>query len=716
MISRLTPDTRRFLINCRCRAMRHGGAPIVRLIDERSASSASELPVLDQVALALLKAEILYLDCREAEALEVFRTSVDPQLDSLPQEVRFAVGQNRRDVAWGTAVGEDVFRQAERLYDQRQLAGVQLWDPQAMVRAYEAATGGRHYEALPTLWRELANSYHQLSWLHYRQASRRMVKEFLQLGWAYSADFYVLEALDLESAKVIADHLIRWRRPQLIEQLVQRLLSNANLKRHAAVACELLALVADGVPDSQIHPVARWLLPWCSIAPAGRSELRLVTSAWDAVQSFVPRMGDERAREITQAATEHPSWNQDDHLREHLVRAVDDCVGVLSPDEFSELVGLMLPLAASLPGDLNYDEDILDLLRHLAFRGDDNIKRQIGDALYPDSGVNLELIRIAQEFGKQIDADDANRMAENFAQDVRLQVQHLAPGEEFRKPAISLGTLTARSEERTVAVSMYSNMGLRAVAAHRSLLRPETIRVFIEALLEMIREPENSLPNKVDLINGIIELADSATPEMAELIYGTLSPLAAGEVVGLDVTAAAGDPNHPLNPFKVNLGNPATVQGGALFALASIERHRSGVYGPRLNQLLEQAMSASNNEVRRLAFLAARQMPELTAPSLMRVLIGTRDEDPAVAEAAFQAVYSHLRETEEFWHLLIYSLTLASESIHANIRRAAAFIVNNLHTRSFNEEIANKIQGLRVKLGADLCHSVRSQISNEVAT
>lgn len=716
MISGLTPDTRRFLINCRCRAMRQGGAPVVGLIDERSASSASELPVLDQVALALLKAEILYLDCREAEALEVFRTSVDPQLDSVPQEVRFAVGQNRRDVAWGTAADEDVFRQAERLYDQRQLAGVQLWDPQAMVRAYEAAAGGRHYEALPPLWRELTNSYHQGSWLYYRQASKRMVREFLQIGWAHSADFYMLEALDSESAKVIADHLIRWRQPQRIEQLVQRLLSNANLKHHAAVACELLALVADGVPDPIVDPVARWLLPWCSIVPEGRSELGLVASAWEAAEEIATRLEGERAREITRAATEHPSWSQDDHLREHLIRAVNACVVVLPPDALPELVRRTLPLAASLPGDINYDEDILGLLRHLASRGDDNIKGQIGDALYPDSGVNLELIRIAQEFGKQIEADVANRMAEHFAQDVRLQVQRLAPGEEYRKPAISLGTLTARNEERTVAVSMYSNMGLRAVAAHRSLLRPETIGVFIEALLEMIREPENSLPNKVDLINGVIEFADSVMPELAEPIYEALSPLAAGQVVGLDVSAATGDPNHPLNPFKVSLGNPATVQGGALYALASIESHRPGAYGPRLAQLLEQAMSSSSIETRRLAFLAARQTPELTAPSLMRLLMGARDDDPAVAEAALLAVNSHSRDAEEFWHLLVYALTLASESTHTNVRRAAAFTVNNLHTRPPNEEIINKMQDLKVKLRADICHSVRSQISNEVVT
>ena len=114
-------------------------------------------------------------------------------------------------------------------------------------------------------------------------------------------------------------------------------------------------------------------------------------------------------------------------------------------------------------------------------------------------------------------------------------------------------------------------MGLRATIAHRHLLTSNSVGQLVQAILDMLREPKNILANKVLMINGIIELADTLTKEVAEQVFLTLQSFASGEVMGLDVSRAVGDPNHPLNPFKMKLGNPATVQGGALLALSSIE-------------------------------------------------------------------------------------------------------------------------------------------------
>src|ERR1044072_4666873 len=124
----------------------------------------------------------------------------------------------------------------------------------------------------------------------------------------------------------------------------------------------------------------------------------------------------------------------------------------------------------------------------------------------------------------------------------------------------------------------------------------------------MLREPDNILPNKVLMINAISGLSDSLTNEQAEKVFTALEPIAQGEIAVFDVSATFGDPNHPLNPFKMNFGEPATLQGGALYALASIESSIPGVYGERLLKLVEQGMTNPNAEVRELAFVAARQM------------------------------------------------------------------------------------------------------------
>jgi hypothetical protein len=267
------------------------------------------------------------------------------------------------------------------------------------------------------------------------------------------------------------------------------------------------------------------------------------------------------------------------------------------------------------------------------------------------------------------------------------------------------------NESGRFGISIYSSIGLMAVIAHRQLLQARSVRLLIEAILEMVREPQNAISNKIDLINGIIELSDTLTPELAEEVFETLNPVAAGKVVGLDVTKAAGDPNHPLNRFKVRLGDPATLQGGALYALACIETHQPGLYGPRLTTLLDQGIVSPNSTVRKLAFTAARRAPTLPDSILTNVLLGTRDNDPEVVEQAFLTISRHLLSSEDFVRSLIYSLAIACQSLRVNTRRAAAYVIRMLLERQLNEELRDKLQELEETLRTDICFSVRSIIS-----
>lgn len=202
MIEQLASETRKLLVTLRCQAMRGEVDFAIRRIDELLASENNSYSALDRIGLLLLKAEILYLDCREEKALEVFRQEVDPLISTLSQEIKFIVGQNKSDVAMAV-IAPGSFREADRLYDQRKLAGLQLWDSQAMVYAYEAATDGRHYDALPAIWREFTKSYRQGIWRYQRLSARRMALEFLQIGWAHSAEYHAVIAQDVKVAEKI---------------------------------------------------------------------------------------------------------------------------------------------------------------------------------------------------------------------------------------------------------------------------------------------------------------------------------------------------------------------------------------------------------------------------------------------------------------------------------------------------------------------------------
>src|SRR6266446_2371675 len=407
MIEELSSKTRRTIVRCRCLAMLGDVDSALAEIDESLAPGAEDSPLLDQVGLLSLKAELLYLECREDESLKVFEESIKDRLSALSQEDRFIVSQNKRNVAVATRQFSND-RQAELLHDQQQLTGTKLWDAPAMVQAYESAFDGRHYEALPPLWRELVNSYRQGIWSYYRQASKRLTREFIQIGWAHVAEFHAIISQNSESIDVIADNLLGWRRPELTGALVKRVLHYANLKRHAVVACKLFIRIADAVPDSEIENLMRWLVHRAAIVPTGLSDLNLVSASWDALQALAPRLTSEQARGLVHTATTHESWTKEkaDDLRPHIVGAVDQCVSILTAEDLPELAKRSIHMASGMSQDVNYDKAVLHLFRHISYRSDDATKELICNALYDKSSVNLDFIRLAKEFGKDVESKE----------------------------------------------------------------------------------------------------------------------------------------------------------------------------------------------------------------------------------------------------------------------------------------------------------------------
>ena len=112
-----------------------------------------------------------------------------------------------------------------------------------------------------------------------------------------------------------------------------------------------------------------------------------------------------------------------------------------------------------------------------------------------------------------------------------------------------------------------------------------------------------------------------------------------------------------------------------------------------------------------MAFTAARRAPKLSESALMRTLLATRDDVPDVVEQAILALNSHVRDTTEFWDSLAYSLNMAVQSQHANVRRAAAFTIRNLRGRCTNEVVTSQMKDLEKLLATDASHIVRHELS-----
>ncbi len=662
----------------------------------------------DEVALLSLKAELLYLDCREDESLEVFERTIEPKLAILKQEERFVTSQNKRSVATSVLKFDD--RQSDVANDQFELVGTRLWDAPAMVQAYESAFAGRHYEALPAIWRELVNSYRQGTWFLYRQASKRLTREFLQIGLAHAADIHAINSQSTEFIEAIANNLLAWRNPEVTTRVVQRIIHQANLKRHAIIGCNLLTQLADVIPDEQVEAVFKWLLKSATIQPTSRSGMSLVIASWGTILSLTPRLTMEQARDAVQAATSLESWasTKADYLRPYLVQVVDDCISLIPVEDLPGLAQGAIHMASGMSQDLNYNKDVLDFFHHLYQRVETPTKELIRDAFYNTPSVNLDFVSFAKEFGKDIESkEQLQKMAEHFTQDLRLQVQYLEPDQEPIKPSISLGMAYAESADKKIAVSLYSDVGLRAVIAYRSLIPPDSLEALVRAVLDMLLEPENTVANKVLMINAITLLSDTLNNELAERVFEALEPISRGEV---RVSTRFGNSDHPLNPYKMNFGEPATIQGGALYALASIESHSPGVFGDRLLKLVEEGMTNSSPEVRKLAFNAARRMPVLSESAVMRTLVATRDNVADVIEEALLTLNTHYRDTAAFWDSISYTLNMAVQSSVTNVRRAAAFTIRNLAPKCTSENVTKEFMHLEHLLATDSSFTVRKEV------
>jgi hypothetical protein len=76
MIEAIRPATRKLLLRCRLKAM--SGEKAVAIEELRKmldlASTANDFPLLEDVALRMLIAEILYLDGQEQEAFDILKS------------------------------------------------------------------------------------------------------------------------------------------------------------------------------------------------------------------------------------------------------------------------------------------------------------------------------------------------------------------------------------------------------------------------------------------------------------------------------------------------------------------------------------------------------------------------------------------------------------------------------------------------------------------
>lgn len=710
MILDLHPKVRMTLVQGRILGMRGGVEAALEFLD--STSSDSKDPTLE---VLLLKAELLHLDHRESESQDVFDMDVQPKLNDLPPEKAVLLADNGTLLAHAQlSEGDDFYH----LADQRRLLGVELWDHESAARIHEAVRRGHHNEALSLCWQQLLHAHDGLCWRRSQLAELDMARECHALGWPHEAAYHGMMGCDAKFIEEVAGSLLGETTHDGTRQTIDQVLPISQLTRHAAVVAKLLERIGDVIPDDRVGSVVEWLTERAMHVPTSVWDASLFEFTWKAVDKLSPRLTPEQALSFIDIAVGHPWFAKPTVHRRHVIDSVSACVRRVEVTELPRIAKSALPLALDQKSDVDYINSI-NLLCHLAERGDDALRKQLRSALYPSKQTrsNAPLIQVARHFGATVvTKEDLDKGALQTAQKLLCQVQHLEPGEEPAKLG-GFGTLTkilGDGNKRLVVHIHGALHTLNALIEHRADISEQSLRDMITAVLDMIASSDNVISNRVALVESLRRLLDQVPSDLAQRAVDVLCPLAAGGIVESQAGMSHAEATNPLNPYKMDAGDPLDLRGISLMALSGIERRYPGTVAALHDDLLLQAMTAHEPILRAYGCAAARLSSELSDDEQMAALFCTTDRNPKTAAAAL-SVFRDIGEMNlerPAWAMLGTCLERGGRLPSVLVRRAVARVVCCvLASEKMPAGIAIRLRRLQQELSQDVSFAVRSEVS-----
>jgi hypothetical protein len=466
-----------------------------------------------------------------------------------------------------------------------------------------------------------------------------------------------------------------------------------------------------------VERVFQWLLDRASLVPQSPAEGHTLETAWNTARVLGFRLNNDQAARLAHAAIEHPAWSaipeSPNHVvlvREPMLQAISRAVPNMSRATAEDVADAIIPLATDRKQIHDYD-DAIEALCQLALRGGAKLKAKLRKRLYPrGQKIDAILLQVSDLFGQPAAGiSQLSEAALTVAENVRLQVQRLPVGTEATTANGTLFTITAEEAGRKLVVNYSSPVDVFAVVRHRSQVSEKSFGKLIDAILEMIEEPENVLGNKTRLAESLANTGDAISPRTAKRIFDVLAPLARGEIVEPTCTMSAAEASNPLNPFKLGSGKPNELRAAALCSIACIAREKPKVAPDVVSGLIELALVDRDGIVRSAALEAAREAPSLSSSATTAVLIATRDHDANVVCAAFAAIarFMSSRQSDLQWQMLLQSIRFAATASSPQVRRAAAFAVVHAIENTSKPEMLAELRLVRKSLQADRCFSVR---------
>jgi hypothetical protein len=721
LLERVSPAVRMLLVKEKIRAMEGYVDEALRTLEDAVKLVENDRP-RDIVALGMLMADLMRLELRSEDALATMKRIVTPHLSSLTPEERFGVEQNLSDVLFPShPAGYSLFY---NIVDQKHLVKFEWLDYRDLFSAMQDAEGGDHFKTLPILWQQHRRAYLHGCWVAQRWTHGFLAKECIHLKEWQDAVHHVIFAPDDKLVTEIAEGVLSARSVTLVDQVVNRLLTTANLQTHFVVACKLLRELGDGIPDAWISKVGAWLLKRGQESRNVLIGVNPVLAAWETISCLAHRFSIDQARSTIKVALAHPIWttksaepNRVIVERKTVVRVLVPLSKTLPPNEIPPLADAVLPLLTDRPQSYDYN-DVVNLLCHLAETGGVNVRDSLAISLYPPGQpVSRILTQVADVFGKAeiFDHNRLQKLAEKVTQEIRRQVQWLKPGQIAEPPAEQIMEYNNPKSDGTLKVYVTGLAGLHALAKHRTKLDKAETQNLVNAILDLVRHKDNFCVNREALLYALIRFADAIDAPTRNRIVAALEPIAKGEVEESSEYPTASETHHPLNPFKSDSGRPEDVQSMALIALATFAS-RNAVDVKRVGKILEDALCDQRPGIRRAGYAAAWRLPNVSEGVVLAILSGLRDPDPNAAGSAFAALANQGSWTlkRDHWRVFLMAARMANRTGGPDLRRYAGSALAALSSkcpRQFKTEQTELI----AKWREDICWSVRNAANGQDA-
>lgn len=703
-MTRDTPSALQLKLAIRCELMaRRDRSPnAVECLLEGAAEEEKAGDFQGSVWLLLKCAEILSIDCEQERAWQVFEERVAPLIDQLEEDRRTIVKRNFSFV--GIVLGRDTsFLQYYEAVDQTRSddEGVR-----GLLAAEDASRKRQHFESLPALWRELNRAYVDGDWNLRRKAHSRLGWETLAAGWIGQATYHSINGGNQDSLKQLAEWIIKWRNPGLLDATLQYALSS-NLCEHTHLTAKLVGYLADIIPELQMPAVMGYLLAAINRGSMTRHKEQQSIGCLDALRSLAFRYSTSGASLVASATLSHPFARTPGFGRKAVTRVVRSCIPRMGEQDWIALAGQVLPWAQEQRWDGDY-EDVLDLLEAMAATNQ-SVKQYIADAIAPSGIATSDALLQARlsSFGRHTTRDQLESLIRRVAD--RLPGQIWAG--HGQPPPLGLGGLGTVEEaapdgSRARVVTFGGMLQLDVIAADIDLLDVAMLRPLIEPICQLIRNPLNVIVNRVELCRFLYSVRTAFDLEMAEQICDAIMPLAVGCI---DRSSLDMHEDSTTSPFQVHGPSVGEQRAFVLQILALLKNAHPGLKVD-LDPIISSAMLNVDAAVRSGACRSLAALPSTARSNVFSLLAALQDTDEAVCISAYDAVtYLLVSDLPVDLHPIIVAVAArgamaSAPALRYRVARLTKQLCKSEHTGTVRDQLDSILQLLR----GDQNFSIRS--------